>query len=840
VKRWLAALLASLALIATASASELRITARETARLPYAGVVAAFAVDSSTVEASALNGEVVMHARRAGHTLVTVVLPTTVETLSVTVDRAALGLQELAGSPGKGGGSWDARYDSGTSRYSTGLTANFGEGERTTRLRVEAMHQRPRFGSASISALPFASVEFESPRRSVTLLDQFVRSSPLTLGQVMLRGVHLRQGALTVHAGVASTTPFDDLLVPSRGDRALGVSLRIPRGALNIVPRLLWLPDSKDAAGVVSLGVERGASGERLQYRGELGWGGRPGASFDVQFDEPRRRIWATGAVRPQGFATLNSGTSAGSHVDAGWSEALGDRTTAGVSLSASRLNVAGSNPATASVRADVHHQVSEPWSLTAAIVSGGYRSMLSTLTRSTFTAGTSYQGGLLGITAQYRYQDTSASARGGHGGRLSIHGRGRKWQSHFYVDAQQQATTLDLVLQDRSDLARAIAELNITARDPEDVIRMLRDNAALLAARGVSLGPLRLNARRVQTGLDVSWRDDGVGGLEIGLRLLADDIQAVASSRRAFVGTVYANWRVTRDTDVGISYSRWSLRNNLSDGGDQDSVQLTLRTRFSSLALPGAGLGAISGRVVRDDAERTVRPPLAGIEVVLDRNRRTRTDAEGGFTFERPGAGAHQVEAVLPQDPGAYFTSPSTRTIKPGGEAQFSITFSAARLSGTVRSDAGLPLGGVTLRVDGSPQSTTTDSQGAYRFAAPAGEVRVVVVAESLPAGYELRELAPKRVALAPGAPGVADFTIRAQRAIEGVVSATGGRPVRVLALEAGREVTTDGSGRFLLRALPAGPVTLVVKSPRGETRQQVSVPAEPGLMKGIKLAAP
>ena len=753
MKRWFTLLLlACLALPALATAGPVRLAARETLTLDYPGALAAFAVDASTVEASLLNGHVVLLGRRAGQTLVSVVMAATVETLVVHVDppvALALAFEDAAR---RSGGFWEGRYDTGTRRFTTGLSAKFGEGDRTVRLRFEGVREGAQPGGRGVSALPVASIEIESPGRSVVLLDQLVQASPLTIDGVVLRGAHLHEDGLDVHAGIASATPFEDLLFPSSGDRTLGVSTRIGRGPVRLVPSLLWLPDSGTSMpGVVSLGIESGTTRDALQFRGELGWGGRPGASFDVNFHDAQRQAWLKGAVRPAGFAALRVARPAGSYLDGAWSEQFGERTTAGLSVSANRLDLPDLHPEAASARLDLRNQLTNHWSLTGAVGAGTFRNTEpQALRRSTVSVGTAYDAPSFGLATLYRYQQTSAASRGGHGGRVSLRGSTGGWRGNLFVDAQQQAPTLDLVLQDRSDLARALAELGIAANNPEDVIRLLRDNAALLAARGVSIGPLRLDPLRVQSGLDVSWRGSGARSTEFGLRLIADKAQGVASERRAFVGTLYANWHVTGATDLSVSYSRWSVRRDGFANDDRGSFQLSLRTSFSTFGMPGEGSRPITGQVVRDDEAtgeaQPGRPPLAGVEVVLDRSRRTRTDSDGQFAFERPGAGGHRVETVLPPQPGAYFTEPSVQTLHPGGEGHFAVAFSGARLSGTVRSDAGLPLAGVTVRLEGTAQaSATTDSSGAYRFAGPAGEARVLLAVDSLPPGTNWAKSNPK-----------------------------------------------------------------------------------------------
>lgn len=843
--RWLLVLLAAWTVVAQAASSELRLQARETLRLPYPGALAAFAVDPSTVEVTAGAGEVVLYGRRAGQTLVTVVLPAAVETLRVVVEPGVPHALALADGGARSSSHWASSYDSGTRRLASALSAQFGEGEHRARLRLEGLHEQAHAGMSANTALPFASVELESPGRSLTLLDQFVRSSALTLDETMLRGVHLQQQGLELHAGVASERRFDDLLIPSTGERAAGLSLNVPRDGLRWRPSVLWLPDSRGAAeGVIALGVAHGVDGDPLQVRSEIGWGGRPGASLDVDWRGRGRQAWLRGRFRPDGFAALKSGPAPGQYADGAWTEWLGEDTAATLSASANRLDTPGLNSKSIASRLDLRHRVTERWSLNGSLGGSEYSGPgVSDLRRDTLAFGLGYDEQHIGWSALYRYQTTSAALHGGHGGRLTLRGSTGGWRGNLFLDAQQQAPTVDLILQGRSDIARALTELGINIGSPEELIRELRNNAALLAARGVTVGTLQLNPLRVQSGLDVSWRAHGSGGPEVGLRVLNDDIKTVADSRRAFVGTLYANWRLRGNTELGLAYSRWTVRQPIGGDESRNSLQLSLRMTFDKLSMPGEGSRAIVGRVTQEamaQGEATDARGLAGVDVVLDRSRRTRTDGEGRFAFESPGPGMHRVEAVLPAQAGAFFTTPSVQTVQAGGDVNFGMTFSAARLSGIVRSDAGLPLAGVVVSLQGAAQATTTtDSNGAYRLAAPAGTARVALAPASIPAGYDLRALAPKSVQLAQDAPATVDFTVSAQRSVQGEVSGISGVPVRVLVLETGREVNTDDAGRFVLRGLPAGPLTLIVKSAGRETRQVIELPAHPAVLRQIKLSA-
>lgn len=836
------------ALPGAALAGEMRLAARETVMLEYPGASAAFAVDTDIVEVTAIGGQVVLVGRRVGQTVVTVVMPATVETLLVRVEAAPALFMAFESSASRSGGTWEGRYDSGTRRFSTGLTMAVAAGERTARLRLYGIHERPEGGDNDTLALPSASLEIEEPGRRVVLLDELVQASPLTLDGIVLRGLHLHQGPLEMHAGIASATPWDDLLLPSSGDRAVGLSYRSDLGAVRLVPALLWLPDSDtDVPGVVSFGFERGRDNDPLRLVTELGWSGVPGASFDLSLRGRRGQGWLQGVTRPKDFATLGVARPAGSYLDGAWSERFGERTTADLTLSANRLNLPGRQPESASGRLELRHQTTERWSFTGGVGGSDYRDReaeTALLRRGTVSLGTAYDTSKLGIAALYRYQKISGANRGGHGGRITVRGVRGAWKANLFVDAQEQSPTLDMMLRERPDLAHAFAELGFVASTPEEMVRLVRDNAALFAERGVEVGTLNLAPLRLQGGADVKWQGDGVRHPELGLRLVIDDTQDVGGGRRAYLATIFSTWRIFSATELFVGYTRWSTQRDGSPADERSSFEVAVRTSFSAPRFPGGGR-PITGRVFRDDRATGMVDaeslPFANIEVVLDGQRRTRTDHDGRFFFSAPGHGEHRVETVLPPEPGAYFTMPSFVTLAAGGEAHFAITFSAARLSGTVRSDAGLPLAGVTLRLEGvSKATTTTDSSGFYRFAAPAGEARVFVVADSIPPGYELGNLSAQLRRLAPGAPAVADFTVRTQHVLAGVVRGAGSKPVTVTALEADRTVSPDGTGRFVLRGLSAGPQTLLVRGPRGEKRQVIEIPVEPGSMTSVELAVP
>jgi outer membrane usher protein FimD/PapC len=162
--------------------------------------------------------------------------------------------------------------------------------------------------------------------------------------------------------------------------------------------------------------------------------------------------------------------------------------------------------------------------------------------------------------------------------------------------------------------------------------------------------------------------------------------------------------------------------------------------------------------------------------------------------------------------------------------------------VGGRVLSDAGLPVPAAAILVEhkGPDTSAITDSSGAYRTAVAAGTAKVWLDASSLPPGYELRGSASHQVELVPQRPVEVDFIVRAQRALQARVSGAAGVPATVTVAETGQQAATDAAGQVMLRGLPAGKLTLVARGLFGERREEVVMPAEPGVVRGVVIGEP
>lgn len=838
--------LVALALVqaSAATADALHVPVRGSLTLPLTGATAVFAVDGSIVDAGISEGQVVLAGRRAGQTLVTVITTDDLLTLVVTVDAAGSATMWDARSGAAAPGSLLLGYDSALQRYQAGLDLPFGDNRRSGRLQVLALQETTPLGDQRWG-VPSARLAFRTPELEAALFDETVRASPLTLDGTVLRGLHAATGRLDLHAGIAATDPWSDHLLPAEGDRALTAGYRFGDDGLAWSPRLLLLPDSSAAVpGVASLGIAHGAPDAAFRWRGEIGWSEHTAGSLDLDLRTTARTIWLQGMTRPDGFAALPSARPPGDYLDGAWTEQLGRLTAVTLAGSTSRLDLAGWQPQADSLRLDLRQQLTRRLSATLGTSDSRYLATGSApVRRHADSAGVAFDDDHFGIALLYRRQTLDGLPGVGEGGRLSLRARGGGWRASLFADAQQQAATLDLLLQQRPDIGLALAELGLAAATPEELLQLLSQHTALLAEHGVAPGPLRLHPLRLQGGLDIMHASQGTRPVELGLRVTADRLEGQGDVRDALLATLYSRWHPTPGLEVDASGSCWRDDDLFTTRAYRTSWQVTLRHRLASAAFPGSGRRALRGKVWRDDSGSWTpgheAVPLADVEVVLDGVRRARSDVNGEFVFDAPGPGEHRVEALLPPQPGAYFTRPSAVTTTAGDKIEFALTVAAARLDGTLRNDAGLPLPGVTLRLRGVRDATTvTDGSGRYRFAGPEGMAQVEVMAESLPPGYDLTALKPQSLLLARHAPAHADFRARALRSLAGTVKGLRGIGVVEVA-GSGQQVRPDAAGHFLLRHLPAGRLTLVVRHGGGEIRQDVEVPAEPGIVSGVVIEA-
>jgi hypothetical protein len=791
----------------------IRIGLSETVRIERPGTTAAYAVDVDVVEATLGPTDVALRGRSPGTTRVTVVGPGGIETWNVTVEAPPSSF--VAGrSDARRTAIWSEHYDSETSRVTTSLAAEVltSRGWPVRFQVVNLTKARDIDDGFARTTFPVATLSFGTPRRGLILGDEIVTRSPLTLDGTLLRGVHVRTGRLEIHTGFASALLYGSLFVPTQRETAAGVSYAFGTDSFRVSPSLYVFPDAAEArpgARTVLPGVlveKEGKNG--LFLLGEVGWSGGLAAAGEAAYDTPAHRLHGRVRHQPYALPALSLGHPQGTFADLTWSGRLQARLGATVTGAYAHYDDPRAPQRTAGGSADLAWSIARHLSFRTGVGVGRYDAEAAPRVETlSIPAGLTFDNGRYGVSALYRYQNNSATNRGGSGGRLSAHAGGRLRLS-AYADYQRDAPTLSLLLRDYPEVARALAEQGLVARTPEDIARLLDASALLLANDGPGAVRITLDPSRAQAGLDLTWSGRNT---QVRLHGLADRTETSARRQDTRLATISLTQRLA-STELTASYTRWQS-DVAAFGESGGAFQVGLRQRFAG-GEPGSSRRArIAGHVYRDGEASTTGPTtvgVAGVTVRLGDGRTAVTDAGGNFLFEDVGRRGRRVEVVLPA-PNAFFTTPSTVDVKDSAVVRFGLRFSDGRLDGRVEDDARLPVAGATLRLTGTgaPASAVSDSIGRFVFHAAAGDYTLRLDPDSLPTGYEATGPASRDLSISLSAPTHSDFAVRVQRSLSGrIIPGKAGVEVRLRT--ASRAVRTDDQGRFLFRYVAAGPDAL------------------------------
>ena len=831
----LLALLAAAPLAPAASQFDLAVNDSRTIERP--GVTAAWPVDASVVDVSIQNGRIVLFGRSRGTTRVVVVGTAGQSELVVTVaPRPGSSLRTAVPPKRATGGTAELRYSSPAREIQHAVAYTNETKDRRTEVAARVVYTAEPGGTRAETSIPSASWRVFTRGREIALLDRDVDHSALTLSRTPLRGFHYLDDHWRVHAGYTAYTTYQSFLIPVDRQSVAGAGYVFRSGARSTLMPSVFVYGDEGTVASMLYGYQ---DADRLSLRAELGYSNSIGAAAELTYDSERDRLRADFRYRPDDFAVPAAGNPRGFFGDASWSRTYGRGSTGSVVMSASEA----ANARVVAVAGDLDHRLNDVVSLTTGASWASFSGARSV----TVPAGVRLDFSRGGAGAIYRYSRTARN-RGGHGVRLF--GRASIGQLYLSgsVDRQQNAPTIDVIFSERPDLALALGELGISATTPADIARALREQAILADLGFIEGVTVDLAPMRTQIGFEAAWLGASESRQQFRLRLLRNVIEGVATRSATTIATLSYARRVTPDTDVFASYSWWRTERRGVESRVQPVAELGLRQRFDELpAIFSPGGGSITG-VVFADEDLDGRSDGKGVaaEVELDGGVQTRsTNADGSFAFRGVSRGSHQVVARVPGRPDAYFTTPSRVEAEPGTKVSFGVASSPARVFGTVLNDAGHGIAGVrVLLTRGNAQlSATTTSDGAFAVSAPPGEWSLSITTDSVPAGYALTGIEARPVVLSVAQPLQTAFVLRANRSVSGTGAAPNAKlearvvprvaPAGDVELQPSakskaevRTLQADAEGRFSLRSLPAGEVTLVA----GGTEHRVVIPNEPG----------
>ncbi len=806
---------------AFAATTRFELTVNEMRSVELMGASAAWAIDASIVDVSAQGGKVMMFGRSAGTTKIVIVSITGQNAFDVVVTPRGGRVTPAKVPAHATAGVADLRYSSAAREIQSSVTITREEKARRTEISARVVHHAAEpSGDRARTSVSTASYRIFTPKREITLLDRDVDHSPLTLSHTPLRGIHYLDEHWRLHAGYTAYSTYRSFLIPVERTTVFGAGYAFhPSARSTVMPSLFTYRGAGTVLSMVYAYDEGRRLDHGLSFLAELACSRSAGddktctmgGAAQLSYDSVRDRVRADLRYRPEDFAIAAAGNPRGFFGDASWSHAYGRGSSGALTFSAT--DVASSHIVTGA--GDVDHRVSDRVSLTSG---ASWVSFDGTDTL-TIPAGVRLDFAHGGIGALYRYTTR------GHGARLF----GRASLGRFYAsasaDRQQNTPTLDIIFAERPDLALALEELGIFATSPADVARALREHAILgelgyIEGVTVDLAPLR-----TQFGFEAAWLGASASRQQLRARLLHSVIEGVSTRTVTTIATLAYARRLTAAADFFASYSWWRTERRGSEARVQPFVEIGIRQRFDELPSLFTGTGTISG-VVFADENLDGRSDGTGIaaEVQLNGSRIERTKADGSFAFEHVSRGSHHLVASVPGQPEAYFTTPSRVAVETGERVTFGVASTPARLFGTITSDSGAGLAGVRVLLQrGNRQAfATTTSDGTFALAAPPGEWQLSILTDSVPAGYSLGGTEAHPVMLDRAHPLRTAFVFRAHRSISG----SGARPNASIEVRGAEEpIRADDQGRFSLRSLPAGAVTLIADG----IEHQVVMPVEP-----------
>ena len=774
------------------------LTPGESRSVRIFGVTAAWTVDASIADVSVQQGSITLFGRAPGRTKLIVASVTGERAYDVAVTPRN-GMQTAALQPRADRASAEVRYSTAAREVESTVQATRVDAKRRTEASVRTVQQTAAAaGERARTSIAGASYRIFTRGRELTLLDRDVDHSPLTLAATPLRGVHYLDDHWRLHAGYTAYATYRSFLVPVERQLVAGGGYAVRTGARStLTPSFFAIRGEGTVASLLYDYVD----GERLFVRGEVGYSRGFGAAGALGYDGDRDRVRASLRYRPDSFAVAGNASPRGFFGDASWTHDYGRGSTASASWSATEAARARVMSATA----DVDHHIADDLALTAGASWVAFDRVGTSFSPSVGLRG---QLGPLGVTALYRYT-TAHNNEGGHGGRLALRTSRGRFHWSAYADHQRNAPTLAVIFSERPDLALALAELGISATSPGDVARALREHAALAELGFIDGVTLDLAPSRTQFGVEAAYLGTTAARQQLRLRILRNVTESVAARTTSTIATLSYARRLTESADVFASWTYWHTDTAAGDARTQPFAEVGVRRSFDGLPSLLGGSGMIEG-VVFADEDLDGRSDGRGIaaEVELDGGKTQRTRQDGTFAFTGVPRGTHRLTARVPDRPEAYFTTPSRVEAEQGQRVEFGVAATPARLLGRVHDDADRGIAGVRVLLARGAQQflATTASDGAFSFAAAPGEWQLSLFTDSVPAGYSLAGTEARAVTLDRAAPAQVTVVLRAHRGITG--RAAPRAEIELHPLD--KRIRADDEGRFSIRSLPPGPLTL------------------------------
>jgi hypothetical protein len=839
----------------------------KTIELPVAGATAAYSLDANVVEASAANGVVAIVGKAPGSTSVVIVTVAGVQTFAVTVPVPPPTLPPGFEPPERQNaaetGIYEFRYNSDPSQITNSLELKRTQGQSFTRMQVVNANLFSSNSSSSAVGFPFLAYEIGRPNTDITFLDKDVANSPLTLDNYLVRGFHLREGFWEFHGGFTSVATFQNLFLATDREYTAGVSRFFRIDNANSFEANAYYFQNPDSQRLIATNGAVGSLVYRLKVKdkgnflAELGVSHGLGFAARGNYDDQRTHINGDFRIQSRDFASLAVNNQHGTFADLNASRKINERLYASLDLNQSSFNLPTLSQSTFTTSALLNYKLDRHFSVNGGGSFSTFQSQIplgARISTVNLPVGIDYSTRHFGTGFQYARTINIEGGGGGNDYAVNARGSAGNFQLSGFFRHDVQVPTLAAIFSQIPGLQDALDRAGIVATTPEQLADLLR-NTALLQLLGftnaftVNLAPARNDASAT-----LSWISPNQARRKVDVSYFHSNTELLQGNNFILTtATVSYGQRFGANTNI-VGSASLVRTSNLGVTDTHPLFSISLQRKFysvPSLLLPGRH-GMIQGHVFRDDDSSGMYsaqlPAIAGVEVRLDEDHVTHTDASGFYSFHHVPFGVHRVEAHLQSDEPFFYTTDSPATTDMNASVDFGINFAKGQLFGYLLDDSGAGVGGITVELKNEKftRRITTGGTGKFAFTGLGpGEYSVATLPDSYPPGYALQDLSAQTVTVEAGKPASAQFTVRAMRSIAGRVLVYDKSILQTVPLEGATvrlkepalEVKTGPNGGYIFRNLGAGTYTISIDYGDKETTRAVTLPSAPTNLRDIDL---
>lgn len=572
---------------ALAIAQSIAVGYRETISVPVPGALAAFSLNDFYAEANTEFETLTIFGKNPGSAHIVVVTQEGSKTIEVQVLPAPPSyppgfVPPVSGAVAGESGIYESRFTSDPSQSENIVDFMRREGDRSASFHLAGTFLFTSVADRSIFALSSIFYQIITPRRDLTLLDQFMRNSPLTIDGSIVRGFHLRQGNFLFHAGYASATTFENLILPSRKEAVVGLGYRFSAGDHALVtPNVYFFPGNRASGNPVQRGtvvslVYDYELEKNLGLLVEAGLSRGVGAAGQFHSYSADGHLTANLRYEPIHFASFSFNSLHGFYSNFDWTRYLTRRLASTFSFTGNHYNLPALNLTNVVANLDLQFQILRHWSLVSGTNYGRTHTQIPvgpSISTLGVPVGLSFNSVHFQSSFLYQYsRDSGAVARSDEfRTTLGTHWAGFHWNG--FVDRQTQAMTIAFILAETPGLQEALDKLGISATAPDQIASALTETAGLLNQGLIEGININVNPVRLQAGTDLTWSNRPQSRQRIDLSLLYTKNELFQGENRAAIGTFSYSLKFKRANEVFSSvsllrggYSYWTERSIIRD----------------------------------------------------------------------------------------------------------------------------------------------------------------------------------------------------------------------------------------------------------------------------------